>query len=129
MDHVYLQSIPLRNLVHTIKLAITGAASNAVVKLDRYRRRFPVMVLDMPCTLFSLRTRLLPAASVAARNLRFSPDIAHLADTVLQRMADSRSTTLFNGLHLRMELDAIDWARIMGGQHTLLELFVEVNTC
>ena len=130
LDNVYLQTHHLRKLVDTAAFVVSRAASNAAVHIARYRRRFPPMLLDLPCTLFAIRTRLLPAATVAARHVRFAPEVLDLASLVLKRMgekiAGAQGSPAFNGIHLRMELDAVDWARTLGGHHSLLQMFTEV---
>lgn len=129
MDRVYLHTHHLRKLVDKAAFLVSRAASNAAIHVDKYRRQFPPMLLDLPCTLFAIRTRLLPAATVAARNIRFAPEMLDLALLVLKRMADRDAQgSMFNGIHLRMELDAFDWARTLGGHHALLQMFIEVAT-
>lgn len=49
-----------------------------------------------------------------AKSLQWSPKVQRLADKVVgEILADSK--TGFNSVHLRMEKDARDWAKIMGG--------------
>ena len=50
-----------------------------------------------------------------ARSLRFAPDLLQLADMIVQAVTDGGRRP-FNGVHLRIELDAVDWAVAMGGR-------------
>jgi hypothetical protein len=50
-----------------------------------------------------------------ARSLRFAPELHALADRILSELTEGGAAP-FNGLHLRIEKDARDWATIMGGQ-------------
>ena len=49
-----------------------------------------------------------------AQSLEFAPDLLELADRVVQAVTDGGRLP-FNGVHLRIEMDAIDWAAAMGG--------------
>jgi hypothetical protein len=74
----------------------------------------PYIVADLPVTLFMFRSSdHLELVSEVARNLFFAPVVHQLADQVLQGMAEH--APYFNGAHLRVEADAMDWARTMGG--------------
>jgi hypothetical protein len=44
-------------------------------------------------------------------------------DKVLQGIASQEATGSFNGVHLRMERDASDWAMIMGGKDEYWSLY------
>jgi len=46
-------------------------------------RDFPPLVLDIPCSLFTITTRDLPLAAEVGRGLRFAPALEALADTVV----------------------------------------------
>ena len=74
----------------------------------------PYVVVDLPVTLFMLRTNNnLEFVSKVANKLYFAPILHQLADKVLRGMA--QHAMVFNGAHLRVEADAMDWARSMGG--------------
>lgn len=61
-----------------------------------------------PCSCTSLATHV-------AQTLYFAPELVHLADRILSGLRAAGVHT-FNGLHLRIERDAQDWAAIMGGE-------------
>ena len=46
-----------------------------------------------------------------------------LADKVLQALHSVRSTHAFNGIHLRMKHDAVDWAATLGGRARLWQMY------
>jgi len=74
----------------------------------------PYIVVDLPVTLFMFRSsNQLELVSKIARKLFFAPVVNQLADQVLRGMA--AHAPYFNGAHLRVEADAMDWARSMGG--------------
>ena len=71
---------------------------------------------------------LLPLVSEIARSIQFAPSVVALADRVASRVAEASGgwpaappggahppLAPFNGLHLRIEADARDWAAILGG--------------
>ena len=82
----------------------------------------PVTVLiDLPCTLFAvnLRSPLAEALAVEiARRFTFSPLMQTMADKIIAKMGTS-----FNGLHLRLEKDAKDWASLSGGLDALEQMY------
>lgn len=49
-----------------------------------------------------------------ARSLAFAPRLHALADRIVKKLTDGGRLP-FNGVHLRVEKDARDWADIMGG--------------
>jgi len=49
-----------------------------------------------------------------ARSLAFAPRLHAMADRVVAALTDGGRLP-FNGVHLRVEKDARDWASIMGG--------------
>lgn len=49
-----------------------------------------------------------------ARSLAFAPHLHALADRIVKKLTDGGRLP-FNGVHLRVEKDARDWADIMGG--------------
>lgn len=61
----------------------------------------------------------LPVVTEVARSLAFSPRLHALADRVVQGVTDGGRLP-FNGVHLRVEKDARDWASIMGGTQVRL---------
>jgi GDP-fucose protein O-fucosyltransferase len=48
-----------------------------------------------------------------------------LADKVVKGIAKLEGSSDFNGVHLRMERDAIDWANILGGKEHYWETYLE----
>lgn len=115
-------SHPCNNLVKALARHVLQRAAAAARSPHGLARP---MVLEVPCTLLTIRTHNLPEAAVAARHLRFTPMLQQLADTVIARMlADVAASagqlagatpTDFNGLHLRVEPDAVGWAAKFGG--------------
>lgn len=57
----------------------------------------------------------LAVVTEVAKSLRFSPEIAAMADRIVEAVTEGGAVP-FNGVHLRIEKDARDWAAIMGGQ-------------
>ncbi len=118
---VYLQNRTMDDLVIAARLAASQAAS----KLDN-NGSLP-MLLDLPCTMFAIKAASAPDLMLrATKALRFAPAIIRLAEKVVAGMGSSMlpaagtsSTTArtanFNGLHLRLEQDAKDWTRTLGG--------------
>ena len=56
--------------------------------------------------------------NVVAQTLSFAPKLVDLADKVIAGMR-AAGVHSYNGLHLRIERDAQDWAIIMGGDQVL----------
>lgn len=56
----------------------------------------------------------LPMVTEVARSLAFAPRLHAMADRVVAALTDGGRLP-FNGVHLRVEKDARDWASIMGG--------------
>lgn len=120
---VYLQNRTMDDLVAAARLAASQAAS----KLDNNGSQ-PIL-LDLPCTMFAIKAASAPDIMLqATKALRFAPAIIRLAEKVVAGMgssmlpADRTSATTsastaasFNGLHLRLEQDAKDWTRTLGG--------------
>jgi hypothetical protein len=48
-----------------------------------------------------------------------------LADKIIQQMKFKEGSSFYNGIHMRMEKDASDWAIIMGGRQRLWQLYKE----
>lgn len=54
------------------------------------------------------------SAQEAATALKFNRTLVQMARTVISGMRTA-GITRYNGAHLRLEKDAVDWARILGG--------------
>lgn len=73
------------------------------------------IVLDLPCPFLSVMTlTCLEEAEEAAMALKFNQTIVRMAKIIIQGMK-IQGIRKFNGGHLRLEKDAIDWARALGG--------------
>eukprot|EP00775_Hariotina_reticulata_P011827 gene11827-11971_t len=73
------------------------------------------VVLDLPCPFLSIMTlTCMEAAQEAATALKFNRTIVQMARTIINGMKAS-GVARYNGAHLRLEKDAVDWARILGG--------------
>jgi hypothetical protein len=97
-------------MLDTIKAEALKAASAASGLEGHFARSFPVVIVDLPCTLFAIRTSLQHAASALAANLRFAPRLEALVDVVSERIwfdgggpaaGVSREDGVFNALDLR----------------------------
>lgn len=109
-------------LVDLVKTAAAGKARQYMTDTDA--EEAPYVVVDFPVTLFILNSSsALPLVSAVARKLSFAPEMHQLADKVLQGMA--KHSTGFNGAHLRVEADAMDWARSMGGEDVYWAQFLK----
>lgn len=53
-------------------------------------------------------------AGKVAQSLQFAPNVVELADRVLHELTDGGKRS-FNGLHLRLESDAMPWVNKIGG--------------
>jgi hypothetical protein len=114
---------------------VVAAAAQAAARNGRYCRVYPVIVLDMPCTLYSLRTKQLPTASIIARNLQFNPVLQQYADRIVKAMwlevaGPARGLgkgSIFNGVHLRLEADSQEWLTQLGGEDKLLQAYLQVK--
>jgi hypothetical protein len=51
------------------------------------------------------------------------PVLQALADKVVTKIAEENGSGEFNGVHLRMERDAMDWAMILGGRNRYWALY------
>ena len=60
----------------------------------------------------------LPIVSEVAMSLSFAARLQTMADRIIDTISDHGATP-FNGVHLRVEKDARDWATIMGGTHNI----------
>uniref|UniRef100_A0A383W2H7 O-fucosyltransferase family protein n=1 Tax=Tetradesmus obliquus TaxID=3088 RepID=A0A383W2H7_TETOB len=73
------------------------------------------VVLDLPCPFLSIMTlTCMEAAQEAATALKFNRTIVQMARTIINGMRGA-GIARYNGAHLRLEKDAVDWARILGG--------------
>ncbi len=101
----------MTELTELVTQAVLRAARQYMLLADT---EAPYIVVDLPVTLFMFRSSdHLELVSEVARNLFFAPVVHQLANQVLQGMA--AHAPYFNGAHLRVEADAMDWARSMGG--------------
>ncbi len=98
---------------------------------DQYNKDFLPILIELPCTLLSVATATLPAASVVATNFRFSPAVVALARKVVGHIRQEYGAgSAFNGIHLRIEKDASDWMAILGGKESYWGLYLtEVRCC
>ncbi|EFN52272.1 hypothetical protein CHLNCDRAFT_139199 [Chlorella variabilis] len=124
---IYMAGMELSQLVAQVR----GAAE---AHLARLAAAFPELqlrelLLELPCTFFSLHTAsILPVVSQVASTLHFNPALEYLADRVVAYMTrDGRRT--FNGAHLRVEKDAMEWISILGGAHTGVALLIGERMC
>lgn len=81
----------------------------------------PTMLADLPCNLFAIKLDTGGAEEViedVARSLVFAERFVHLSQKIVLGIG-----TAYNGLHLRLEKDAQDWARVSGGLGTLEALY------
>lgn len=92
---------------------------------DQYNKDFLPIIIELPCTLLSVATATLPAASVVAINFRFSPTVVALARKVVGHIRQEYGAgSAFNGIHLRIEKDASDWMTILGGKESYWGLYL-----
>ncbi|EFN51509.1 hypothetical protein CHLNCDRAFT_140196 [Chlorella variabilis] len=114
MEGVYLRNLDLADLMERARMAVVGQATS--ILRDDPAADLQYVVLDMPCSFFSLRSLSnLPVVTEVAKSLVFAPELLAMADRIVDAMTEG-SAQPFNGLHLRIEKDARDWATIMGGQ-------------
>lgn len=122
VTNTYLKALEMSELVDLVKTAASGAARQYMTDIGV--EEAPYVVVDFPVTLFVLKTSSnLPLVSAVARKITFAPDMHELADKVLAGMA--QQSTAFNGAHLRVEADAMDWARTMGGEDVYWAQFLK----
>jgi len=109
---VYLRAYDMTELTELVTQAALRTARQYMLLTDTDEA--PYIVVDLPVTLFMFRSSIqLELVSKVARKLFFAPVVHQLADQVLRGMA--AHAPYFNGAHLRVEADAMDWARSMGG--------------
>ena len=136
---IYMASSPLPTLVDRVRVAAAAAVAPTLRAAPDARP--PPIVVDLPCTFFTVRTLdSLPLVTDVARTLAIAPDIIALADRVVAAVASAahvrppprlrgrRAGDLplapFNGAHLRLESDARDWTAILGGPAALWGAYV-----
>ncbi|KAI7838016.1 hypothetical protein COHA_008197 [Chlorella ohadii] len=113
LEDVYLKALDLGELMDRARQAVVGHARG--IRKDDLEAELPYVVLDLPCSFFSLRSLSnLPMVTEVARSLAFAPRLHAMADRVVAALTDGGRLP-FNGVHLRVEKDARDWASIMGG--------------
>jgi hypothetical protein len=132
MSKIYMAAASSATLVQVIKQHVVAAASRAAVSAGKYKKHFPVVVIDLPCTFFSLQTSDLPAASIVARNMKFTPLVQQLAALVLGRIwleANEPSKKLFNGMDLWLQgRTSVPQQRgVLGGDIPLLRKYLQVS--
>uniref|UniRef100_A0A1D2A093 O-fucosyltransferase family protein n=1 Tax=Auxenochlorella protothecoides TaxID=3075 RepID=A0A1D2A093_AUXPR len=129
VEGVYLKNMELGELVDLAREAVVGRARERLLAARGSSgppsAAVPYVVLDLPCSFFMLRTLSdLGLVSGVARSLAFAPALHALADRVVDEM--TRGGVLpFNGVHLRIEKDARDWAMIMGGEQVVWQSYVK----
>jgi hypothetical protein len=148
VDHANMHAAKLDALVdHLAPLALAAATRTSVME-DRFRRTFPAVVIDLPCTVFSVITQAEPVAALVARHSRFSDQVVRVAKKVVRRIGldaaggtsggsragggskaggGSQVSGEFNGLHLQLEAHPDDWSVFLGNDDALLELFLKVG--
>ena len=115
LSDIYLRAFDLSELQQKASEAVAQTARQYMQATGAAEA--PYIVLDLPVTLFVLKTsNNLDLVSQVAKKLYFAPVVHRLANKVLEGMSRrSPSGATFHGAHLRVEADAMDWARSMGG--------------
>ncbi|KAL4423672.1 hypothetical protein ABPG75_000973 [Micractinium tetrahymenae] len=122
MEGVYLKNLELSELMERARAAVVGQATS--ILKDDPEADLQYIVLDMPCSFFSLRSiSNLAVVTEVAKSLRFSPEISAMADRIVEAVTEGGAAP-FNGVHLRIEKDARDWAAIMGGQQVVWQGYI-----
>lgn len=117
LQGVYLKNMDLSDLMDLARAAVVGQATS--ILRDDPAADVQYVVLDLPCSFFCLRSLSnLPVVSEVAKSLLFAPELHALAKRIVDVLTEG-GTQPFNGLHLRVEKDARDWATIMGGQQVV----------
>lgn len=109
-----------RHNPYMLARAIMDAGRQVLIK---HSRQPSSVLVDLPCTLFMIDNRNLTLVEDIARLLTFSPYISGLADKVIDGIRAEDHGSDFNGVHLRMEKDAADWAAIIGGREKYWQLY------
>lgn len=122
MEGVYLKNLELADLMERARAAVVGQATS--ILKDDPAADLQYVVLDMPCSFFALKAvSNLPVVTEVAKSLKFSPELHALADRIVDAVTEG-GTLPFNGVHLRIEKDARDWAAIMGGQQVVWQGYI-----
>jgi hypothetical protein len=112
LPDVYLQSLHAWRLWD--RAADAALAKHQALADAGWPADTPV-VLDLPCPFLGVMTlTCLDEVQEAAAALRFNRTLVAMARTVIAGMR-SGGVRSYNGAHLRLEKDAVDWARVMGG--------------
>jgi hypothetical protein len=112
LGDIYLQSI---HIWHMWDKAAERIMAKRQELLDEGWPVNTTVVLDLPCPFLSIMTlTCLEAAQEAATALKFNRSIVQMARTIINGMKRD-GVTHYNGAHLRLEKDAVDWARVLGG--------------
>lgn len=123
LENVYLKDLDMSELVEMSRAAVVNLG-NSILKEDpgadlRY------LVLDLPCSFFMLRSlSSLRLVTEVARSLTFAQPLVELADRIVDGMTLGGQLA-YNGVHLRIEKDARDWAMIMGGQQVVWHGYIK----
>jgi len=112
LPDVYLQSLHAHRLWD--RAADAALAKHQALAEAGWPASTPV-VLDLPCPFLATMTlTCLDEVQEAAAALRFNRTLVGMARTVIAGMRKN-GVPRYNGAHLRLEKDAVDWARVMGG--------------
>lgn len=126
MEDVYLKNLDMAELIEKARHAVMSRAADVLQEDPSYDLRY--IVLDLPCSFYSLRTLSnLRVVTEVAKSLEFSPQMHALAQRVIEGMTESGLHD-YNGVHLRIEKDARDWALIMGGQQVVWHGYIKTMT-
>jgi len=135
LDSLYRKTLPLMEVVNKAKKELLAKHQTARSKHEDLKTQKDrlTLSLDLPCTFFAIRTNdteTLPIAAAVAASLEFPPHLRALADKASSVMT-SQGRAPYNGVHLRVEKDAEDWALIMGGPgvvwHQYLALMLDMG--
>jgi hypothetical protein len=112
LPDVYLQSLHAWRLWD--RAADAALAKHQALADAGWPADTPV-VLDLPCPFLGVMTlTCLDEVQEAAAALRFNRTLVAMARSVIAGMRRN-GVPRYNGAHLRLEKDAVDWARVMGG--------------
>lgn len=123
LEDVYLKNLDMAELIEKARHAVMNKASAVLQEDPLADLRY--IVLDMPCSFYSLRTLSnLRVVTEVAKSLEFAPQIRAMADRIVEGMTEGGKHE-YNGVHLRIEKDARDWALIMGGQQVVWHGYIK----
>eukprot|EP00887_Chlorella_sp_A99_P002549 scaffold6.g2549.t1 len=123
LEGVYLKDLDMSELMEMSRAAVVGLASS--VLKDDPGADLQYLVLDLPCSFFMLRSlSSLRVVTEVAKSLHFAPPLLALADRIVEGMTAGGQLP-YNGVHLRIEKDARDWAMIMGGQQVVWHGYIK----